>query len=112
MAVDAGRAPFLASHARRWLRALAARIQQRLRRYDLAVYRPRLQVAINVAPYTDGWFAHLGDIKIPGTEPVCVYLDKVPADGQFHVWTGFLVKGEDRALAIGKHLRRHVGTPF
>ena len=104
--------PLAAAVARKWLGALARRIQTGLTAYELDIYRARPRLGVSVSPNTEGWFVHLGDILLPGTEHVSVYLDRVPADGAYHVWTGFLVSGEARAIAIGRHLRRHVGPPF
>jgi len=94
---------------RLWLKQLAAQVLARLRTRSLTYFHPGKAPRVARPPFTTGWVAELGNVKLPHFREVCIYLDNSSGHDEAHLWAGLFVVGQTNMRRVATGLQRHLG---
>lgn len=95
---------------RRWLGRFGKEVAGELNALELPVLRTKVRFPVQKADYTQGWFVEIGDIRIPGTNGISVYLDDIVEQGTKRLQIGFFARDKARITQMAKAISKHLGN--
>lgn len=98
-----------ATEQREWLREFAKAVAFRLRARQLAAIAIAPEFPVRVAPYPDGWWIEIGDLRLPSGDVAAAFLDNNATGDDRCVWVGIFARGIPRMRAIAAHAAKYVG---